>query len=261
MGTDSGRTCKEPEKFIRRRVIDISMTAVIVILMAFQITGQTAHEWLGVTMFLLFLAHTFMNRRWYRNLPKGRYRAGRVLQTVTDLMLLVCFVLAAVTGMLMSQHAVPFFRIETAVSRAREMHLAFSHWTFLLVSIHLGLHFRMMARSACTLIQKKKAASILLSLAAVLAAGYGMFLTVREQMYSYMLFRVQFAFFDYDRNAAAVITDNILMISSWAFIAYEIAETARNKRPENKRETIHHLGMIAAEFAVAFVLSLIIPAH
>ena len=38
-------------------ILDLLMTAVMLVLMAFQITGQELHEWFGVGMLVLFLAH------------------------------------------------------------------------------------------------------------------------------------------------------------------------------------------------------------
>ncbi len=49
-----------------KRVVDLLMTVLLLLLMAFQVTGETAHEWLGVGMFVLVLIHQWLNRgmRW-----------------------------------------------------------------------------------------------------------------------------------------------------------------------------------------------------
>lgn len=62
--------------------IDILMTALLLDLMAYQITGQALHEWFGAGMFVLFIAHNILNIRWYGNLFKGKYRLLRIIQTV-----------------------------------------------------------------------------------------------------------------------------------------------------------------------------------
>ena len=46
-----------------KRVVDLLMTVLLLLLMAFQVTGETAHEWLGIGMFVLFLIHQRLNRR------------------------------------------------------------------------------------------------------------------------------------------------------------------------------------------------------
>ena len=36
--------------------------------MEYMLVGNTAHEWIGAAMFLLFILHHVLNIRWYRNL-------------------------------------------------------------------------------------------------------------------------------------------------------------------------------------------------
>jgi len=61
--------------------LDLLMTGLLLALMAYQVTGQALHEWAGVSMFLLFLAHNILNAGWYRGLPRGKYTALRKLWT------------------------------------------------------------------------------------------------------------------------------------------------------------------------------------
>lgn len=46
----------KPKKKIKRR-IDFLMTVMLLLLMAYQITGQELHEWFGVGMFVLMSIH------------------------------------------------------------------------------------------------------------------------------------------------------------------------------------------------------------
>ena len=57
-----------------KMVIDVLMTALLLCLMAYQITGQALHEWFGAGMLVLLIAHNILNIRWYGNLFKGKYR-------------------------------------------------------------------------------------------------------------------------------------------------------------------------------------------
>lgn len=239
-----------------RRIIDIAMTAGITVLMAFQITGQAVHEWTGIVMFALFIAHTILNRAWYRNILKGKYRAVRVLQSVVNLALLVCFIMTAVSGIMMSQYAVPALHADVLVGTSQRMHLAFSHWSFLLISMHLGLHWGMMVRP----LQKQKTLWHILSAAAVIAASCGLFFSVRSQIYSYLLFRMEFAFFDYTLSPAAVVLENILMMAGWAFISYELTGILSRENPNHTGRRKKACGMLAAEILITVLLVIILPA-
>ena len=123
-----------------KRIVDIAMTAVLLCLMAYQVTGEAAHEWCGIAMTALVIVHQILNRRWYGTLLKGKYHAYRIAATALNILLLAAFALTAFCGMSMSGHAVPFLYGMTRVSFARQMHLSMSHWAFVLMGLHLGFH-------------------------------------------------------------------------------------------------------------------------
>ena len=64
--------------------VDLGMTILLFVLMAYQLTGDFAHEWAGAAMFLLFIAHHILNRRWFASLGKGRWSPLRILQAAVD---------------------------------------------------------------------------------------------------------------------------------------------------------------------------------
>lgn len=59
--------------------LDLLMTGLLLVLMAYQVTGQKLHEWVGVSMFVLFFLHNMLNAGWYKGLFKGKYRTLRIL--------------------------------------------------------------------------------------------------------------------------------------------------------------------------------------
>ncbi|HAE79981.1 MAG TPA: hypothetical protein DCG70_00220 [Lachnoclostridium sp.] len=40
-----------------RRIVDTAMTVLLLFLMAYQVTGEAAHEWLGMAMTVLVIVH------------------------------------------------------------------------------------------------------------------------------------------------------------------------------------------------------------
>lgn len=176
------------------------MTLVLLVLMAYQVTGETVHEWTGILMTVLVITHQVLNRRWYKSLFRGKY--------------LLSFALTALSGMAMSRHAVPFMNGMAPASLARQMHLAMSHWSFVLMGTHLGLHIPAMAAGMKMEGRKKTVAAAVFC--AIACAG--MFLFIRSGMFDYMFFREAFAFLDYDKAGVLVFMENLLMLLAWAFI-------------------------------------------
>lgn len=215
-----------------RRIIDVCMTISLLLLMAYQVTGETVHEWMGIAMTVLVIVHQILNRRWYQALFKGKYNAYRIVTTAVNLLLLLSFALTALSGMSMSSHAVPFMYGLTPAAFARQMHLAMSHWAFLLMGMHLGLHIPAMTAGMRLEGTKKK----ILTAAFCCIAVIGLILFVRSGMADYMFFRAAFAFLDYDKAAILVFLDNLLMLLFWAFIGERLAVLCRKKVHRTDRE-------------------------
>ena len=78
-----------------KRIVDAVMTVLLMLLMAYQVTGEVLHEWIGAGMTVLVIIHQILNRRWYGRLFKGRYNAYRVLAAAVNVLLLCCFAMTA----------------------------------------------------------------------------------------------------------------------------------------------------------------------
>ncbi len=210
-----------------KRIIDIFMTIALMCLMAYQVTGEAAHEWIGITMVLLVIVHQVLNRKWYTALFKGNYHAYRIFSTIINVLLLISFTLTAISGMAMSNHAVPFLYGIISVNAARVMHLAFSYWSFILMGLHIGLHVNVMTS------KMPKNVKAVLSIVMLLVAGFGFYLFIKSGIINYITFSTHFAFLDYEKNKALVFFENFAMLSFFAFIGHNVAEIVRNIKKVN----------------------------
>ena len=230
-----------------KRIVDAALTALLLCLMAYQVTGEALHEWLGIAMTMLVIVHQILNRKWYAALFKGKYPAYRIAATALNLALLAAFALTAFCGMSMSGHAVPFLYGMTKVSFARQMHLSMSHWAFVLMGLHLGFHIPAMAAKL------NKTVKTALTAVFAVAAGVGLHLFMRSGMLDYMLFRVPFAFLDYDKAAALVFLENLLMLLFWAFAGTQLSLLLRKR-------TLLPVTLLLASVLLGLVLNMTVPA-
>ena len=120
-----------------RLLVDIGMVILLPLLMAYSLIGEKFHEMIGTVMAVLFVIHLIQNRKWVAAIPKGRYNARRVFQTVLDLMLLMFMILQPLSGILMSKHLYTFIQISGISSVMRGIHMALAYWGFVLMSIHI----------------------------------------------------------------------------------------------------------------------------
>lgn len=221
---------------------DLLMTVLLILLMAYQVTGQKFHEWLGSGELLLFLLHNILNIRWYGNLIRGRYSLFRIIQTIVNLSVLVTMLCLVFSGIVMSRHVFSMFPIHGPMATARGMHLAASYWGFVFMSIHLGLHWNMILTMCRKLAGNGKKARIniwiLRGIAAALA-GYGACLFSEKNIASYMFLKAQFVFFDFEQSTPAVLTEYIVMMAFWVFAAYYISKGIGKGFAPKENETHH----------------------
>lgn len=226
--------------------IDFLMTILLLLLMAYQITGEVFHEWLGAGMLVLFLLHNILNIRWYKNLCKGRYKPLRILQTVVNSAVLIAILSLAYSGIVMSRHVFSFLPINSGMALARVMHLAGSYWGFVLMSIHLGLHWKMVVSLFGRLSGGKNRGIFIwiFRFLSVLTAGYGATCFYRLNILSYMFLKVEFAFLDYGKSAFTVFSEYLAIMGFLVFITYYLAKVIErssvkiSKRKENGDEKI-----------------------
>lgn len=193
----------------------MALMVTLLLLMAFQVTEQLAHEWLGITMFVLTIVHQVLNRKYYAAIFKGKYSPLRIFQLIVNILLLLTFVCTALSGMMMSRFATPFMNGILPSSIVRQGHLALSHWSFVLMGLHLGLHFGIVMSKL-----KNRTVKIILGTVMTGISVYGFYLFFESDMLNYMLFKNPFAFLDYDKAWGLVLLENLAMLLAWAFAAY-----------------------------------------
>ena len=124
-----------------RMVLDAAMTLLMVLEMAFLATGTAFHEYAGMVLLVLFLAHQVLNAGWYKGLARGKWPPLRIIMTVLNAALLALMLIEAVTGAMLSQVIFKGLALPDGGLLARQLHSAAAYWGLLLIGVHLGLHW------------------------------------------------------------------------------------------------------------------------
>ena len=208
---------------ILKILVDLAMTVLLLLLMAYLLVGETAHEWMGLAMFLLFIFHHLLNRNWYSNLFRGKYTPLRILQTAVDVLLLAAMIGLMISGIILSRVVFGFLPISGGMGFARTLHMIASNWGFLLMSLHLGLHWGMflgMARKALKLQRPSRLRTVLLPVLSACIAVYGLFVFIRRDLLVYMLVRTHFVFLDFSESILLFYLDYLAMMGAFIFISH-----------------------------------------
>lgn len=212
-------------KQIFKMVIDILMTALLLLLMAYSLVGEKVHEWLGIGMFVLFILHHVLNNNWSRNLLKGKYTPFRILQTVLVVLALTSMLGSMVSGIVLSRYVFSFLFITGGQSWARTLHMLCAYWGFVIISLHIGLHWNIMMSVAKKMFHKPSVIqSWIVRLAGLLTAGYGIYAFIKRQIGSYLFLINQFVFFDYKEPLMRFLLDYMAVMVLFAALGYYLGK-------------------------------------
>ena len=219
--------------------VDLFMTALLSLLMAYSLIGEVFHEWAGTAMFLLFLLHHGLNWRWHKALLRGSYNGLRILMTVVNLLIFLLMLALMISGIVMSRYVFSFLPISGGAALSRLLHLVCSYWCYVLTAFHLGLHGTMltgMLKRTFNIKSSSKALGISLKLLALLLASYGIYAFVRRDFGGYMLLQTQFVFFDYSEPPALFILDYLAIFALFTIGGHYAVGLLLHIRQKQKKE-------------------------
>ena len=188
-------------------VVDVLMTVSLLLLMAYGLIGEKAHEWIGIGMLALFILHHVLNRKWIGAIGKGRYTAVRILQTVTAGLILLCMLGSMVSGIILSRYVFAAIPMHRSYALAERLHMLCAYWGFLLMSLHLGFHWSVMLSTMKMRLRSSKMTERVLSLLGYLFAAYGVYAFFHRNLGDYLLLRSHFVFFDYGEPVWRFLVD------------------------------------------------------
>lgn len=197
------------------------MAALLPLLMAYSLIGETFHELAGTAILLCFLTHHWLNRGWWKGIFRGRHTARRIFRTALDLLLLPAMLALPLTGMLMSKQLYTFLPTEGLASAARAIHLPLANWCLVLMSLHAGTHLGSM-------LPKKGRRAWFAALGVI--SVYGVYAFAKRRIPSYMFLKLTFAFFDYSEPRVFFFADYLAVMILFAMLGYGIESALRKNK-------------------------------
>jgi hypothetical protein len=226
-------------KTLSKLVIDAFMTVSLLALMGRQFWGDAGHEWIGAGMFALFIAHHVLNLNWYKTMFKGKYSPYRIVQLILDVLVFAAMLGLMVSGIILSQHVFIFLSISGGTAFARILHLLASYWGFVLMTLHLGWHWKQImgfARGATKRPRSSSTRTTLVTIVGLAIAGYGLYVFINRELLSYMILQTQFAFLDYDESRILFYLDYLAMMGFFVGTTHTIANLLRKHSARRRKK-------------------------
>lgn len=224
------------KKSIIKMMLDLLMTFILPLLMIQALAGEELHEWIGILMFILFIMHHIFNFNCHKRLFKGKYNAVRVMGTLINTGILICMIFVAISGVLLSQYVFRFLDVSIGLSFARAAHMIGTHWLFVLTSLHLGIHLKVI-KHYINQVSKRKIGIVAGRLSKILFVAitiYGGKAFIDTKLWQYMFYQVQFMFYDFNRSALSIYLDYVAIMVLLTVIGYYVSVALNSKSMAKK---------------------------
>lgn len=200
-----------------RKKLDVLMVILMIAVMSYQATGNLFHEAAGVILLVLFVVHNILNRKWYQNIPKGKYSGFRNMMLIINILTLICMLAAMGTGIYLSQSVFASLLGMREAYLIRPWHVAAGAWGMILVSFHGGMHIRISG-------QKKP----LYRIGGILLAAFGIWAFFVLDMPNRLILRDTGMYWRY--SGLLLFLANALMMAFFAGVAAIMADWLKRKR-------------------------------
>lgn len=205
----------------KRLIIDILMTICILTAMSYRIIGGIYHEIAGIIMLVLFIIHNILNIDWYKRLKKGSFKWQRIIITITTFLLLVSFLILIITGILHSKELFGLASEEdNSLSAAWQIHALAAYWTFIFISIHLGIYWSTILNKI--LFIKNKISITALRITGILISIAGIKECMDRNIGSKLILYYSFDFWHTSEALYSYMASYVSIMTLIAFISYYI---------------------------------------
>ncbi len=139
-------------------VVDVTLTLVFLLVMNVPLTGIAIHEWLGIAIGVGLIVHLVQHGDWLATFTQ-RFRSAtsfrnRLNYVMTGL-LFIAFVSIILSGLVISEAAIPWIGIATSSSVFwLWLHLVSVDFVLLLTALHIALNWKWIVKSVDRYITK-----------------------------------------------------------------------------------------------------------
>lgn len=180
------------------------MTLLLLVLMGFHLQGEIVHEWAGIIFTLLIILHLYLNRHRLWSLSPRIPLTMQIVNRVINVATFVVILMAIISGMMLSRHILLDLPFHNPAIWVRKVHMTSVHWGMLILALHIGLHWKMLATFFCRVLNisdSSRLANVIMPGFFSIMALQGLYWLLHQDYLDYLLMKVDFSFFDYDESA------------------------------------------------------------
>ena len=204
--------------FYIRLSLNIATLMLSISALAFRITGDFLHEWIGAAVALAFIVHNVINIKWYMRIFSGKYGFVRAVNLLINIGCIILSIVMITSGLMHSRHMLAFMNLQGGME-LRQIHTTSAYWLLLLISLHLGMHWEsVLSRIGFNKIESKLCKN-LFRVVGMFIVLCGVYFFFQRDMFSKLLLGYSFDFWDPALPSSLFYLANLSIISMYVFIS------------------------------------------
>jgi len=132
-------------------VLDFGMLVAMILLIDPRASGIAVHEWVGIVIAPVLVFHVTLNWPWIVQVTRKlvqRLPLETRINSVLNSLLFIVMVIAIVSGVLISQEALPWMGFNVTGSYTwRGIHEVSSNFVLIIIGAHLAMHWQWIVRT------------------------------------------------------------------------------------------------------------------
>lgn len=126
----------------KKLIVDIIMFILMLLEFSRLYTGALLHELIGIALLILVIVHLILNKNYLLNILKVKYNVRSIIMLITNILLIISFLLTIVLGILSSGETITFLNIHNLT--IVKLHKILGNVSLIVIGIHLGINFNAM---------------------------------------------------------------------------------------------------------------------
>jgi hypothetical protein len=204
-----------------RLTLDIAMTIILLCSYAYRITGDTAHEWTGIVLLLIFIIHIIINYKWFKLIFNGAYNPHRIIMTGVNLFLAIDFAILFITGLSHSRTVLSFLHLSGSIT-LRQVHTTAAYWGLILIAVHIGIHWRIFINFIIGITENKIKfpCVIIMRILSIALVVFGVWSSFDRDIFAKLFLGFSFDYWPPERPIVLFFTETISIMGVYIFTTY-----------------------------------------
>ena len=217
-------------KFKSKIVLDIIMFILLLLCMSYSLIGTKWHEYLGIILCIGFIIHCILQKNYFAKIISLKYTLYNSFILIINLLTFLTMFGLIISSLIFLDYIPLFLKTSfpNLINFARTLHLLSAYWGFILISMHIGLHWQIFYNLITKYTKDKLSYSLNSKLILWIIFLYGLNNFIHYDLISYMLLQNNFVYFNPSQSLLSFFVDYLSIVVTFIILANYLRKSFLN---------------------------------